>query len=128
MKLLYGLLVSIILLVGLFIVVPHGAHAAYDPTASACKTNPSSSVCKASRNDPITGNGSVLFKITNIIAWFGGVLAVIFIVYAGFLYVTSGGDSGKVKTAKDIILYSAVGLVVIVMARSIVIFALNRLL
>ncbi len=87
----------------------------------------SSSVCQANNTDPITGTGGLLFKVTNIIAWFGGIIAVIMIVYAGFVYVTSGGEQGKIKSAKDIILYAVIGLVIIVVARTIVVFVINKL-
>jgi hypothetical protein len=48
------------------------------------------------------------------------------VIFGGFLYVTSAGDAGKVKKAKDTLLYAAVGLVVIVVARVIVIFVINK--
>ncbi len=88
----------------------------------------SSPACKnrASKDDPLTGNGGVLMKVTNVIAWFGGAIAVIMIIYASFTYVTSGGEQSKIKRAKDIILYAIVGLVVIVASRTIVIFVLNK--
>jgi len=85
-----------------------------------------SPACKASKKDPLTGDGSVLIKVTNVIAWFGGAIAVVMIIYASFTYVTSGGEQSKIKRAKDIILYAVVGLVVIVISRTIVIFVLNK--
>ena len=94
----------------------------------ACSGVNGSSVCKKSTDDPITGTGGILLNIANILAWFGGAKAVIMIIYAGFVYVTSSGDDGKVKSAKNIILYSVVGLVVIVVARMIVLFVVNRAL
>lgn len=87
-----------------------------------------SSVCKSSSDDPITGSTSKLLVIANVLAWFGGAIAVIMIIYAGFVYVTSSGDDGKVKSAKNIILYSVVGLVVIVVSRIIVAFVIDRTL
>ena len=94
----------------------------------ACAGADASSVCKKGTDDPITGTGGILLNVANILAWFGGAIAVIMIIYAGFVYVTSAGDDGKVKNAKNIILYSVVGLVVIVVARMIVLFVVNRTL
>lgn len=87
-----------------------------------------SSVCNKNKDDPITGSTSKLLVIANVLAWFGGAIAVIMIIYAGFVYVTSSGDDGKIKSAKNIILYSVVGLVVIVVSRIIVAFVIDRTL
>jgi hypothetical protein len=85
-----------------------------------------SPACQKNKDDPLTGQGSILIRVTNVIAWLGGAIAVIMIIYASFTYVTSGGEQSKVKRAKDIILYAVVGLVVIVISRAIVIFVLNK--
>lgn len=47
-------------------------------------------------------------------------VAVVFVVVGGVQYMTSGGDSGKVKTAKNTILYALIGLVICVLAFAIV--------
>jgi len=95
----------------------------------ACKGEAAnSSVCKNNTDDPITGSTSKLLVIANVLAWFGGAIAVIMMIYAGFVYVTSSGDDGKIKSAKNIILYSVVGLVVIVVSRIIVAFVIDRTL
>ncbi|MEO8785079.1 MAG: hypothetical protein ABI221_02040 [Candidatus Saccharimonadales bacterium] len=39
----------------------------------------------------------------------------------------SSGDPAKVSQAKNTILYAVVGLIVIVMARTIIVFVINRL-
>lgn len=61
--------------------------------------------------------------VTNIINAVIGILAtiaVIFVLIGGIQYMTSGGDSGKIKTAKNTILYALIGLVVCVLAFAIV--------
>ena len=87
-----------------------------------------SSVCQQNSQDPFTGSNSALLTIANILAWAGGVIAVIMIIFAGFTYVTSSGDDSKVKSAKNIILYAVVGLIVIVVSRIIVAFVIDRTL
>ena len=52
-------------------------------------------------------------------------LAVIFIVYAGFLYLTSGGDEDKTKAAKNYIVYAVIGIAIALLARGIVLLAKN---
>ncbi|MBM3210510.1 hypothetical protein FJZ39_04190 [Candidatus Saccharibacteria bacterium] len=42
-----------------------------------------------------------------------GIVAVIAIIYAGFVYTTANGDSGRLAKAKNVILYTVVGLVII---------------
>lgn len=56
-----------------------------------------------------------------------GVASVIMIMVGGFKYMVSNGDSGKVSSAKDTILYSIIGLVVVVIAQAIVSFVITRL-
>lgn len=63
--------------------------------------------------------------IIDIFSWIVGVAAVIFIIYAGFRYVTSGGDSNQIKGAKDTMLYAMIGLVVVALAQIIVNFVLK---
>lgn len=55
----------------------------------------------------ITGIGGVQSVLEKISTWFLTIviaLSVLFFVYAGFLYVTSGGDDDKVKNAKNFLL------------------------
>lgn len=54
--------------------------------------------------------------------WVIGVAAVIVIVVGGIMYATSAGDPGKSKTAKDAIMYAAIGLGVAVLGSAIVNF------
>jgi hypothetical protein len=56
-----------------------------------------------------------------------GVVAVIMIIIAGFKYITSGGDSGNVTSAKNTILYAIIGLVVVALSQFIVKFVLGRI-
>ena len=55
----------------------------------------------------------LLVKILNYINTFVAIITVIMIVYAGFLMLTSSGDEERIKKAKNIIKYAAVGLVVL---------------
>lgn len=57
-----------------------------------------------------------------------GIVAVCYGLYGGFLMLTAGGDDGKVKTGKTILIQVAIGLVVIFLANSIVQFVLTRIL
>ena len=65
--------------------------------------------------------------IINIILFILGAVAVIMIIIGGFRYVTSGGDSGAVSSAKNTILYAVIGLVVAILAYAIVNFVITSL-
>ena len=56
-----------------------------------------------------------------------GIIAVIFIIIGGINYTMSQGDPGKVKKAKDTILYAVIGLIVSLLAFAITAFVLNAL-
>lgn len=64
----------------------------------------------------------VALYIINVVLTFVGLIAVGVIVYGGVLYVTSTGDSSKVKKAQNSIIYGVVGLVIAIMAFAIVSF------
>lgn len=68
----------------------------------------------------IVTNGVNLFSVVV------GIVAVIMIVVGGFRYITSGGDSGKITSAKTTIIYALIGLVVVALAQFIVQFVLNK--
>jgi nitrate reductase gamma subunit len=122
-------LLSIAMAFGLLALPFASASAAgYDPFSGACPSGSSEgAVCSTkTTTDPLTGTDGLISKVTKIIAIFSGVAAVIIIIIGGFMYVTSGGDSGKVSVAKDTIIYACVGLVVIVLGQSIIIFVIDR--
>ena len=86
--------------------------------------NSGSQVCKGT-------NGSTLYTIVrnvvNLLIFIIGIIAVIMIVIGGFRYTTSGGDGSQTKSARDTIIYAVVGLVIAIMAYSIVNFVLREI-
>lgn len=63
-------------------------------------------------------------NIVNGILYFVGILSVVMLIWGGILYTTSAGDSNKVTTAKNTIMYAVIGLVVAIFAYAIVNFVL----
>lgn len=61
----------------------------------------------------ITKAGGWLFNI--IIA-----LAVVFIIYGGFVFLTAGGEEEKIKSGKNYVLWGVIGLVVATIATGLV--------
>ena len=54
-----------------------------------------------------------------------GIVAVIMVIYGGFRYITSGGDSNNVSSAKSTLIYAIIGLIIVALAQVIVHFVLN---
>ncbi len=56
----------------------------------------------------------------NFFLSFLGFAAVIFVIYGGIQYVTAGGQQDKVDTAKKILMYSAAGLIIVLISFALV--------
>jgi len=69
---------------------------------------------------------NLIKTIINIVSVVVGVVAVIMIVFGGLKYITSGGESSNVSSAKNTIIYAIIGLVVVALAQFIVRFVLDR--
>lgn len=71
--------------------------------------------------------GSIVNSVTNILFWLVGVASVIALIIGGLQYITSAGDPGRTKTAKDTIMYAVIGIVVAILAYAIVNFVLTHI-
>ena len=75
-----------------------------------------------------TGSGADLegsfIKVINWVMGIVGMICVVVIILGGIQYMTSAGDAGKVKKAKDTILYGIIGLIVVALAATIVNFVI----
>ncbi len=66
-------------------------------------------------------------RIVQIALSFLGVIAVLIIMYAGFLWMTSSGDEEKISKAKGILKDGIIGLVIILSSWGIATFLISRL-
>lgn len=66
------------------------------------------------------GSTAIVPRVINLMLFIVGVLAIFMMIYGGIRYVLSGGDNGKVKDAKNTILYAIVGLIVAILGYAIV--------
>lgn len=73
-----------------------------------------------------TNVNGIIKTVINVFSFVVGIVAVIMIIVGGFRYITSGGDSGNVSSAKNTIIYAIIGLVVVALAQFIVQFVLNK--
>jgi hypothetical protein len=75
----------------------------------------------------LLGANGAFNTIANLLVYLVGALAVVILIFGGFRYVASTGDAGRVKQAKDTILYGIVGVVVAVLAYAIINFVLSNI-
>lgn len=68
---------------------------------------------------------TLIIAWTNFILPIAATVAVLAVVWAGFLYVTAFGDDGRMDSAKKIIIWVVVGLLVIAAAYAIVNFIMS---
>lgn len=71
---------------------------------------------------------AIILLIVNIFSLIVGVVSVIMIIIGGLRYITSGGDTGNVTSAKNTILYAIIGLVIVALAQFVVRFVLGRVM
>jgi len=73
-------------------------------------------------NNPIEYNtfGELTKAIINYIYKIAFILAPLFIVIAGFYFITASGDPAKIETGKKIILYTSIGLLIILLSYGLI--------
>ncbi len=54
----------------------------------------------------------IALNIVNIMLQLVGYLAVGYLIYGGWKYLTSAGDSSRITSAKNLVLYAMIGLVI----------------
>src|SRR5574337_8034 len=59
---------------------------------------------------------TIVGRIINVVLGFLGVLLLAYLLYAGFLWMTAGGETEKVDQAKTMIKNAIVGLIIIIAA------------
>ena len=80
------------------------------PPGSICIDNPIAS----------TTFEDLVNSIINFIFYLALAIAPIMFIIAGFTFITAAGDPAKIQKAKDIVLWTAIGLIVVLMATGII--------
>ncbi len=97
----------------------------------ACQKTEISEEVRAALGCSGTGNvgelDDTIIGILNGVIGLLSTVAVIYIIVGGVGYMTSNGDSSKVKKAKDTIFYAAIGLIICILAATIVNFVISKL-
>lgn len=128
-----SLFLSALLVLGILSLTPAAKTYAQDPCAGAenpskCQSCQAVEYAGGSDCDESTVKEKVDNTFTTIInaaAIIAGTICVLLILIGGFRYVVSGGESGGVQGAKNTILYALIGLVVVVVARTLVVVVLG---
>ena len=82
--------------------------------------------CPTTSTDGTDGVNKIVNLVITIFSRLVGVVSVVMIIVGGFKYVTSGGESAGVTSAKNTILYAIVGLIIVAVAQIIVHFVLGN--
>jgi len=78
-------------------------------------------------HNPLSGNQGIIIKVTRILAIVAGMAAVIIMIVGGIKYITAGGDSNAITAARNTILNALIGLIIIVLAQSIIVYIVKKI-
>lgn len=62
----------------------------------------------------------MVLKFVNFFLYFLGLVATVFVIYGGFLYITSQGDDGNVEKAKKILTFAAIGILIVLISFALI--------
>jgi hypothetical protein len=86
-----------------------------------------STVCTdqtASGKNPII---KALKVVLNVLSFIAGIIAVIGLTTAGFRMIVGGGNSEQYNSSRNTVLFVIIGIAVVVLSQTIVIFVLDKL-
>jgi len=101
-----------------------GANTAFTGEGTDTSGNTVSGNCNATTDD--ANLNKLIRDVINIFSIIVGAISVLMIIYGGFRYITSSGDSGKVTNAKKTIMYALIGLAIVGLSQLIVYFVLTK--
>lgn len=120
--------ISLLTLTGVLLLSPTPAMAADCPgvTSNSAQDQVLDGADVAGSGCSTEGVERTIRTVTDILSIVIGAAAVIVILLSGFKYITSAGDSGKITSAKQTLIYAVVGLVIAALAQVIVNFVLQE--
>ena len=71
--------------------------------------------------------GVITFEVLQIILGFLGIVGVIMMIYAGFLWLTARGEEEKAKQGRTILFQAIVGILIVLAAYTITYFIIAQL-
>lgn len=85
---------------------------------AAIDTQGHTCICNPLQTENLT---DIINNILTVLFNFALVLTPLMVVVAGIMFVTAGGSPDRVSTAKQILLWTAVGFVIILLARGLIV-------
>jgi hypothetical protein len=96
----------------------------YDPVTSKCEIKAVLREQGGINLDPLLPVGLAVLEMILRIA---GLVAVIYVIYGAFKYITSQGEPDNTKNARETIINALIGAAIVVIASSVVAFIGNRI-
>lgn len=78
-------------------------------------------------SDPIRSPGVIFFNIIQIVLGLLGIVGVIMMIYAGFLWLTAGGEEEKAKQGRTLLFQAFIGTMIVLAAYTITYFVIDQL-
>ena len=107
------------------LVKPVSAFTCPDKTIREGESVSALSECNVEKTEGEKSLMSNVNMLINVFTSVMGFLAVAMIIYGGFMLLTAQGDPARIKRGKDVVLYSVIGLILVVLAYAIVNFVMN---
>ena len=126
-KILFAIVALMMMGFGTMAMVPERASAARaeDPL---CSTITDTDLRQAAGcGDTSTEIDSPIRTVINILLYVVGILAVVMIIVSGLKMTMSAGDAGAVQKAKNTLIYSVIGLIIVILAYAIVNFVITKI-
>ena len=107
------------------LVKPVSAFTCPDKTIRENESVSALSECNVEKTDGDKSLMSNISMLINVFASVMGFLAVGMIIYGGFMLLTAQGDPAKIKRGKDVVTYSIIGVILVMLAYAIVNFVMK---
>lgn len=107
------------------LVKPVSAFTCPDKTVRQGESVSALSECNVEKTEGEKSLMSNVSMLINVFASVMGFLAVGMIIYGGFMLLTAQGDPAKIKRGKDVVTYSIIGVILVMLAYAIVNFVMN---
>lgn len=75
----------------------------------------------------IKSPGQVVFGVIQVILGFLGIIGVIMMMYAGFLWLTASGEEEKAKKGRTLLFQAVIGTLIVLSAYTVTYFILREL-
>jgi hypothetical protein len=108
-------------LVIMIIIIPFlvQAQGSNPPSGGGGSNTPSGAIIIVNPFKQDTIEGLINVVLNDILIPIGGVVAVIMVMYAGFLFVTARGNEAQITKAKQALLYAVIGAAILLGAKVI---------